>query len=204
MSIRVVNLKGYELKKNEVLVRVDRKSVLGNPFKMCDYSDKERNRVCDAYVKYFNRKVKEKSEFRNEVIRIYRMVRDGKDVALGCWCAPKRCHAEYIKWFIEKYVGDPKESPILERLSETGNAMEKTYTFQTFANDGHKQVYVTVSGYCDNSDCNAPGEHYIISQRCVSREKARQIYADCLNAGFKKPWYDKIDWSDKASNDSGL
>ena len=90
-------------------------------------------------------------------------------------------------------------SPILERLSETGNAMEKTYTFQTFANDGHKQVCITVTGYCDNSDCNAPGEHYIISQRYASREKARQIYKDCLNAGFKKPWYDKVDWSDKAS-----
>lgn len=90
-------------------------------------------------------------------------------------------------------------SPVFERLSETGNAMEKTYTFQTFANDGHKKVCITVRGYCDNSDCNAPGEHYIISYRYTSREKARQIYKDCLNAGFKKPWYDKIDWSDKAS-----
>ena len=95
---------------------------------------------------------------------------------------------------------DSKESsPIFERLSETGNAMEKTYTFETFANDGHKQVCITVHGYCDNFDCNAPGETYIISQRYVSREKARQIYTDCLDAGFKKPWYDKIDWTRKAS-----
>lgn len=108
MSIRIVNLRNYKLNENEVLVKVDRSSVLGNVFRMRDMSDKERNRVCDEYEKYFMRKVKEKGEFRNEVIRIYRMVRDGKNVALGCWCFPKRCHALVIKKFIESYL--PKAS----------------------------------------------------------------------------------------------
>lgn len=207
MSIRIVNLRGYKLMEDEILIKVDRSSVLGNVYKMRGNSNTERNRVCDEYKSYFMNKVKEKGKFRNEVIRIYRLVRDGNDVALGCWCAPKRCHAEVIKEFIESYL--PKEpidnakskdtAPILERLSETGNAMEKTYTFETFANDGHKSVCITVHGYCDNSDCNAPSETYIISQRYVTREKAREIYKDCLNAGFKKPWYDKIDWSKSAS-----
>ena len=26
------------------------------------------------------------------------------DICLACWCAPKRCHAETIKKFIEKYL----------------------------------------------------------------------------------------------------
>ena len=110
MSIRIVNLRDYVEVEGEVLVRVDRKSALGNPYRMRDLTECERDRVCDAYVKYFNRKVKEKGDFRNEVIRIYRMVRDGKDVALGCWCFPKRCHAEYIKKFIEKYLEESKGS----------------------------------------------------------------------------------------------
>ena len=104
MSIRVVNLRNYKLKENEVLVKVDRSSVLGNVFKMRSNSDYERNRVCDEYKCYFESKVKEKGEFRNEVIKIYRMIRDGKDVALGCWCFPKRCHALIIKEFIESYL----------------------------------------------------------------------------------------------------
>lgn len=193
MSIRVVNLRNYELGENEILIKVDRSSVLGNPFKM--HNENMRDEVCDKYASYFDTKVKERGDFRNEVIRIYRMVRDGRDIALGCWCYPKRCHAEHIKAFIESHL----PAPIFERLSETGNAMEKTYTFETFANDGHKSVCVTIHGYCDNSDCNAPGENYIISQRYVSRDKAREIYKDCLDAGFKKPWYDTIDWSKSAS-----
>lgn len=105
MSIRVVNLKNYELKENELLIRVDRSSVLGNPYKMRDYTSAERDRVCDLYAKYFVKNVQIKdSAFRNEVIRIYRLVKSGKDVALGCWCFPKRCHAMYIKMFIERYV----------------------------------------------------------------------------------------------------
>jgi hypothetical protein len=109
MSIRVVNLRNYRLGENEVLVKVDRSSVLGNVYVMRDES--MRDEVCDKYAKYFDKKVKVKgSDFRNEVIRIYRMVRDGKDVALGCWCYPKRCHAEYIKEFIERYVKESKDS----------------------------------------------------------------------------------------------
>ena len=109
MSIRIVNLKSFRLKENEVLVRVDRQSVLGNVFKMREDSAEERDRVCDAYADYFNRKVKEQGRFRNEVIRIYRMARDGKDIALGCWCYPKRCHAEVIKTFIESYLSEESE-----------------------------------------------------------------------------------------------
>lgn len=121
MSIRVVNLRNYRNVENEVLVRVDRQSILGNPFRMKfptpaqskhpEFMINERNRVCDAYESYFNEQVAKDGAFRNEVLRIYRLVKSGKDVALGCWCAPKRCHAEYIKAFIEKQLGDPQDSP---------------------------------------------------------------------------------------------
>jgi len=114
MSIRVVNLRSYRLNENEVLVKVDRSSVLGNVFKMKDDSSYERGRVCDEYRKYFEKKVKEEGEFRNEVIRIYKMVKDGKDVALGCWCFPKRCHALIIKEFIEKNLKESKGDEKME------------------------------------------------------------------------------------------
>jgi len=102
--LRVVNVKKDKLIENEILVMVDRNSPLGNPFKMNNYSNTERNRVCEMYKTYFDVKVKEKGDFRNEVVLIYSLAKKGYNVALGCHCAPLRCHAEYIKQFVEQHL----------------------------------------------------------------------------------------------------
>ena len=39
----------------------------------------------------------------NELRKIYRLAKK-YDIALGCWCYPKRCHSETIKRFIESYL----------------------------------------------------------------------------------------------------
>ena len=97
--LRVVNLRNYKLYPNEVLIKVDRSSVLGNPFFMKEES--QRNKVCDEYETYFQKQVVENPKFLNELKRIAVIARE-KDIALACWCFPKRCHAEVIK----KYVDD--------------------------------------------------------------------------------------------------
>ena len=95
---------------------------------------------------------------------------------------------------------EPKgSSPIFERLSKGGFVDTLTYTFQTYANDGHKSVHVKAVECVDNSDCNAPNEFYTKSERYMTRDEARKFYKECLSAGFEKPWYDKIDWSKEAS-----
>ena len=101
--IEVVNLKQLKDVKDGIVIRVDRKSVLGNPFYMHDES--ERDKVCDEYQTYFDKKVNEKTDenFMNELRRIYKLAKHNK-VYLACWCAPKRCHAETIKAFIEQYL----------------------------------------------------------------------------------------------------
>lgn len=96
--VRVVNLRNYKLYPNEVLIKVDRSSVLGNPFFMKEES--QRNKVCDEYETYFQKQVVENQRFLNELKRIAMMARE-KDIALACWCFPKRCHAEVIKKYIE-------------------------------------------------------------------------------------------------------
>ena len=108
MSIKVVNLRDYKVEKDWVLVKVDRSSVLGNPFRMVN--ERDRSRVCDEYEKYFMKRIKEEGDFRNEVIRIYKLVKSGKNVALGCWCFPRRCHALVIKRFIESCLEESKGS----------------------------------------------------------------------------------------------
>lgn len=99
--VRVVNLKSYELKDNEVLIKVDRSTPVGNPFYMRNES--MRDEVCYKYEPYFYKKVKDAGEFRDYVAYIYRTALK-HDVALGCWCAPKRCHADTIAAFINQFL----------------------------------------------------------------------------------------------------
>ena len=110
--IRIVNLKCYVPKSGEVLVKVDRSSPLGNPFKM--YSESDRDLVCRKYEEYMQSKVKDFLEHKAiskndisyiiELNRIIQLAKQGKDIALGCWCYPKRCHSESIKALVEQYI----------------------------------------------------------------------------------------------------
>ena len=115
MSIRIVNLRSYVLKESEVLVKVDRSSILGNPFYMSNES--MRDEVCDQYDMYFNNNIKDsRSGFVRELNKIY-LLSLSKDIVLGCWCYPKRCHAEVIMNYLnneysgEKYEIDSDDIP---------------------------------------------------------------------------------------------
>ena len=83
---RVINIRSIRGVWPENTVRVDRRSRWGNHFIMRNDSDKERDRVCDAYEKWLQ-------ERPAMIDRAKRELR-GKDLA--CWCAPKRCHAETL------------------------------------------------------------------------------------------------------------
>ena len=99
--VRVVNLRQYKLKDGEVLIKVDRSTPVGNPFYM--HNEGMRDEVCDKYKVYFYKRVKEAGAFRDYVAHIYRTALK-QDVALGCWCAPKRCHADTIAAFINQFL----------------------------------------------------------------------------------------------------
>jgi len=82
-------------------VRIDRKTPLGNPFWMADES--KRDEVCDKFEVYFDKEVEiAGSSVREAMIILFRRVRSGEDVSLQCHCAPKRCHGDKIKQFIER------------------------------------------------------------------------------------------------------
>ena len=85
-------------------VRVDRANpILGNRFRMTSESD--RDRVCDMYERWFNEQLAEQNEvFLNELRRLYVIHRTYGKLRLFCWCAPKRCHAETIRNFLNKYI----------------------------------------------------------------------------------------------------
>ena len=82
--------------------RVDRFSILGNPFYM--KKECERDEVCNKYEEYFYNKLL----FRDDVIEILKemieVYREYNKLRLFCWCFPRRCHAEIIRDFIYEVV----------------------------------------------------------------------------------------------------
>ena len=68
----------------ESAIRIDRTSPYGNPFHM--FGDSQRDLVCDK----FEATVEADPVRKAVIIKALR----GKD--LVCWCAPKRCHGDYL------------------------------------------------------------------------------------------------------------
>ena len=80
-----------------------RGSVLGNPFPM--KGEHQRDQVCDDYRDMFITKVNNKdTAFITELTNMYMHIMDGNDLNLGCFCAPRRCHCDTIKGYLEYWV----------------------------------------------------------------------------------------------------
>ena len=99
MSIIIKSLRVCECVA-EYQVRVDRQSVLGNPFYMVD--ETKRDLVCDKYETYFTANCDGK--LKNELDRLLQIYICYNKLELFCWCAPKRCHAETIKRYLENRI----------------------------------------------------------------------------------------------------
>ena len=107
--ISIGNIKTYRYDGTNLPIKVDRSSLLGNPFPMRVETD--RNRVCDLYQQHFNELISSQKNYRfmKELDRIYELSKT-KDIVLLCWCAPKRCHAETIKRYLEERLENETRS----------------------------------------------------------------------------------------------
>ena len=70
-------------------VRCDRFSDFGNPFEMD--KDGDRDEVCDNYEQHY---LPFKPSIHKQLVKL-------KGKALGCWCAPLRCHCDTLKAIID-------------------------------------------------------------------------------------------------------
>lgn len=81
-------------------IYVGRGSPLGNPFPMS--GEEERDYVCDSYEVWIQDKIATGYKpVLNELARLTVLSQKG-DLILGCFCAPKRCHADTIKKLVEE------------------------------------------------------------------------------------------------------
>lgn len=102
--IRVVNKRyKYVAADNEVLVYVGRPSVLGNPFTL--YSESERDHVVAQYRQWLDAQRRTNGAAWQEIKRLAALSAEGKALALQCYCAPRKCHADVVKSAIE-YVNN--------------------------------------------------------------------------------------------------
>ena len=86
MKTIVVNL------RNEPYdIRISRGSKWGNPFKMKNSSDQERQRVIAAYREYLLKSPK-----------LLNSLSELKGKRLGCFCKPKACHGDILVELVEK------------------------------------------------------------------------------------------------------
>jgi hypothetical protein len=79
------------LKRDKCEIRIDRKSIFGNPYVIG--RDGTREEVIEKYRVWFYKKLKD-SSFRDRVLAL-------KDHILGCWCKPDDCHGNVIVEYLE-------------------------------------------------------------------------------------------------------
>ena len=82
-------------------IKVDRSSWFGNRFKMKNES--ERDKVCERYKEWFCGELYDSAMQAELSVLKDTLFKCGK-LNLFCWCAPKRCHAEIIKEYLNVYV----------------------------------------------------------------------------------------------------
>ena len=80
-----------------------RGSALGNPFTPIKSKEtkakfivKSREEAISRYLSYFDAMYGSNVKFTAAVDEIYKKYKDGKDVFLGCYCAPLECHCDVI------------------------------------------------------------------------------------------------------------
>ena len=85
----LVNLRKY---RSTAVVRIDRTSEFGNPFRIG--KDGDRKEVIEKYRRYFHNRLNKDRKFRWAVEAL-------KGLTLACWCAPLPCHGDVIIDYLE-------------------------------------------------------------------------------------------------------
>ena len=96
MTIRVVSKRsgGTKPVPGELVINIARPSVLGNPFHM--RSESQRAQVVADYREWLQNRYGVDAAVTNELHRIADLVKQGKQVAVECWCAPCACHGDVV------------------------------------------------------------------------------------------------------------
>ena len=89
---------------------IGRGSEFGNPFThkplsatMAQFHCVSRETSITSFRAYFYERIRKDTFFRNEALKLIQHAQD-RDLNLVCFCAPKSCHGDIIKSYIETYL----------------------------------------------------------------------------------------------------
>jgi hypothetical protein len=102
MNITIANIKNGTKIDDPHVFLIDRRTPVGNPFPLNDES--LRDEVCDKYDVWFNNKGLKDPKVVAYLNSLRLYLAEHKKIILLCWCAPKRCHGETIKKWLETNV----------------------------------------------------------------------------------------------------
>lgn len=91
---------------------IGRPSLFGNPFIMRNYSDRERNSVCDDYAEHFLNILPALEARLNYLIDLAKQY---QILQLVCHCAPLRCHGDTIINYIKDKLSEEGYDVIIEK-----------------------------------------------------------------------------------------
>ncbi len=94
-SIEVVNLHDENIEG--MIIYVGRPSILGNPYEIG--KDGSREEVIKKYRKWLWVMHKSNGNARKILDKLVDIAKK-HEIKLGCWCAPRECHADVIKKYI--------------------------------------------------------------------------------------------------------
>ena len=163
MTITVVNVKHD--KRPEVIYIgrwMPRRagSPLGNPFKANKYPD-----AIDRYRRWLWEQLASDTPQRREMNRLVELHRAGRDLLLGCWCAPEPCHGDVVKAAIEWMAGpvtqkQPEQQPaslVGARVCFTNLYGAKHYGVITAIEETGRMVQVDWENPTERNWVYAPG-----------------------------------------------
>jgi uncharacterized protein DUF4326 len=110
--IRVINIKSG-IPDYTPAVYIGRKmpgrpgSPLANPFKLERDNWNERCAVLHKYRDWLQEQMESDTPARREIERLALLARNGP-LLLLCWCAPRICHGDVVKEFVEQMEGVQK------------------------------------------------------------------------------------------------
>jgi Domain of unknown function (DUF4326) len=85
---------GVKPELDEMPYSIDRGSPLGNPYRIT--ASMTRNQAIAYFRQDLERDIREKGPMYHQLRFIAERLREGHDIILMCWCAPRRCHGDAI------------------------------------------------------------------------------------------------------------
>jgi hypothetical protein len=107
VPVRVANIWKHHRSDTETRVYIGRacrgypRSPLANPFRKSEVGSKDA--AITAYREWLRGQLSDsKSEAAQEVIRLGRLVAEGAEITMLCWCSPASCHGDVVKEAVER------------------------------------------------------------------------------------------------------